>query len=141
MTADFQPPPLGTLAELQWDWGEPYLIAGAAGHWVAQCRDDKRTLAASTPDGLRELIREDYAERPVPREAALMTSWAAPPAPHAYLQAVVLQVAFPEYTVSVLARRDGRPRFQVLSRDGLSNPYCLISDDASEIWDELRRPA
>ena len=58
------------LADLQWHWGSAYLITGAAGHWVAQRRDDMRTLAASGPDGLRELITEDYAEQPVSREAA-----------------------------------------------------------------------
>jgi hypothetical protein len=59
------------LADLQWHWGSAYLITGAAGHWVAQRRDNNRwTLAASGPDGLRELIIEDYAAQPVPRKAA-----------------------------------------------------------------------
>ena len=58
------------LADLQWHWGSAYLITGAAGHWVAQRRDNGQMLAASGPDGLRELIIEDYAVQPVSREAA-----------------------------------------------------------------------
>ena len=30
-------------------------------HWLAQRRDNGRTLTASGPDGLRELMIEDYA--------------------------------------------------------------------------------
>jgi hypothetical protein len=58
------------LADLQWHWGSAYLITGAAGHWVAQRRDDGRTLTARGPGELRELITEDYEARPVPRDAA-----------------------------------------------------------------------
>jgi hypothetical protein len=58
------------LADLQWGWGGAYLITGAAGHWLAQRRDDGETLTASGPDELRELITEDYRVRPVSREAA-----------------------------------------------------------------------
>ncbi len=58
------------LADLQWNWGSAYLITGMAGHWLAQRRDDGRTLSASGPEELRELIIEDYRARPVPREAA-----------------------------------------------------------------------
>ena len=58
------------LADLQWNWGSAYLITGMSGHWLAQRRDDGRTLSASGPDGLRELMIEDYAARPVSREAA-----------------------------------------------------------------------
>jgi hypothetical protein len=47
-----------------------YLITGAAGHWIAQRRDDSRTLTASGPGDLRELMIEDYETRPVPRKAA-----------------------------------------------------------------------
>ena len=39
-------------------------------HWLAQRRDNGRTLKASGPDGLRELMIGDYAARPVPREVA-----------------------------------------------------------------------
>ncbi len=58
------------LTDLQYHWGGVYLITGMSGHWLAQRRDDGRTLSASGPDVLRELITEDYAARPVPREAA-----------------------------------------------------------------------
>lgn len=61
---------LDALAELQWDWGGAYLITGAAQHWVAMRRDGGRTLSASGPGELRELISGDYTEHPVPREAA-----------------------------------------------------------------------
>jgi hypothetical protein len=58
------------LEELQWHWGSAYMITGAAGHWIAQRRDDGRTLLARGPEGLRELMIEDYGARPVPRDAA-----------------------------------------------------------------------
>ena len=53
------------LADLQWHWGEAYLITGMGGHWLAQRRDDGQTLTASGPEELRELIIEDYTARPV----------------------------------------------------------------------------
>ena len=58
------------LQDLQFNWGDAYLITGAAGHWIAQRRDSGQTLTASSPDALRDLIIEDYAERPVSREVA-----------------------------------------------------------------------
>ena len=58
------------LDDLQWHWGDPYLITAAGGHWIAIRRDDGRTLAASGPEELRELITEDYETRPVSREVA-----------------------------------------------------------------------
>ena len=58
------------LEDLQWNWGSAYLITGAAGHWLAQRRDDGQTLTASSPEQLRTLIIEDYAARPVSRDAA-----------------------------------------------------------------------
>ncbi len=44
---------------------------------------------------------------------------------------------FPEYTFNLIRNRDEKPRFEALSRDG-GNPYCLLSEDAREIWRELR---
>ena len=58
------------LTDLQWNWGGAYLITGMNKHWLAQRRDNGRTLKASGPEGLRELMIEDYAARPVSREAA-----------------------------------------------------------------------
>jgi hypothetical protein len=55
------------LRDLQWNWGEAYLITGAAGHWIAHRRDNGQMLAASSPDELRELIIEDYAGQQVLR--------------------------------------------------------------------------
>jgi hypothetical protein len=48
-----------------------------------------------------------------------------------------LRVAFPEYVVNVRMGRRDKPRFEVVSREG-GDPYCLISSDAQEIWQELR---
>ncbi len=58
------------LADLQWHWGGGYLITGAGRHWVAQRRDNGRMLSASGPDGLREMIIEDYETEPVSRDLA-----------------------------------------------------------------------
>ena len=62
------------LRGLQWNWGEAYLITGAAGHWIAHRRDNGQMLAARSPAELRELIIEDYAVQQVPRGAERHTS-------------------------------------------------------------------
>jgi hypothetical protein len=67
-----------------------------------------------------------------------MTGWPFPSAPAAHVQAAALQAAFPQYVVSVLARRGEKPRFEVVARDTSRGLYCLISTDAREIWRELR---
>jgi hypothetical protein len=56
----------------------------------------------------------------------------------ASVQAAALRAAFPRYAVNVLRRRGEQPRFELVHRDG-GSPYCLISDDPREIWQELRR--
>jgi hypothetical protein len=56
----------------------------------------------------------------------------------AQVQAAALRAEFTQYTVNVLPRRGGQPRFEVVRRDG-GNPYCLISTDALEIWRELQK--
>jgi hypothetical protein len=66
-----------------------------------------------------------------------MTGWPRPPAPAVHIQAAALRAAFPRYAVSVITRWDNKPRFEVVARDG-GDPYCLISDDAREIWHALR---
>lgn len=58
------------LDELQWHWGRAYAITGAAVTWLAQRRDNGRTLVAAHPDALRQLIIEDYLSAPVSRQAA-----------------------------------------------------------------------
>ena len=73
---------------------------------------------------------DDYGAQPVCRQAAPVTG------PSVHVQAAALRVAFPQYVVSVLARRGGKPRFEAVSR-GAGSLYCLISDDALEIWREL----
>jgi hypothetical protein len=135
MTADV---PLDPLEELRWNWDAAYKITTGGGHYLAQRRDDGRLLTAGGPKELRELIVEDYATEPVREAAPLAAAWPGQIDSYAYLQGAVLASCFPSYSVSVLPHRDGRPRFQAVSRDG-GDPWCLISADASEVWDELRR--
>lgn len=59
-------------------------------------------------------------------------NWPVPPA----VQAAALRKAFPTYSVFVSMWRDV-PRFELVTKDD-SNPWCLISDDANEIWRELK---
>ena len=66
-----------------------------------------------------------------------MSGPSSSPVPSAMTQAAALRVAFPEYVVSVRVGRRDKPRFEVVSREG-GDPYCLISSDAQEIWQELR---
>ena len=66
-----------------------------------------------------------------------MTGGPIPPALAVHVQAAALHAAFPRYAVSLITRWDDKPRLEVVSRDG-GDPYCLISDDAREIWDALR---
>jgi hypothetical protein len=67
------------LASLRWHYSGAYVVNHpAADVWIAQRTDDNTTLRASTPDGLLDLIRVDYGERPVPRvRAALRVAQAA----------------------------------------------------------------
>jgi hypothetical protein len=55
---------------LKWNWGEAYLITGAAGKWIAHRRDNGRMLIASGPAELRGLIIADYAVQPVARDGS-----------------------------------------------------------------------
>lgn len=58
------------LADLKHHWGEAYNIARLGLEtWVAQRRDSRSTVGAKTPARLLERIRQDYRERPVPRQA------------------------------------------------------------------------
>lgn len=59
-----------------------------------------------------------------------------PPPPEINVQAEALRTAFPGYTVNLIITR-GKTRFEAVARDG-GSPYCLISSDAREIWQELR---
>ena len=68
---------------------------------------------------------------------AMLATPATSPTPAVHVQAAALRAAFPQYAVSVVTRWNDKPRFEVVSRDG-GDPYCLISDDAREIWDALR---
>ena len=57
------------LADLQYHWGEAYLIEHPEPDvWIAVRRDDHATLRADNPVDLREKITADYSCRPVPRE-------------------------------------------------------------------------
>ena len=55
----------------------------------------------------------------------------------ALAQAAALRAAFPGYMVTVLVNRRDKPRFEVVSQEG-GDPYCLISSDVQEIWQELQ---
>jgi hypothetical protein len=57
------------------------------------------------------------------------------PLPARY-EAAAIQEAFPSYEVTVCLRQGDRPRFEVVTRDD-DHPWCLISDEADEIWHEL----
>jgi hypothetical protein len=62
-----------------------------------------------------------------------------PPPPEDRIQAEALRVAFPRYTINMITKR-GRVLFEAVCRNG-SNPYCVISSDAKEIWRELKASA
>ena len=71
-------------------------------------------------------------------DQAMTPDFQPPPAPAARVQAAALRAAFPGYIVNVIVPAHGeKPRFELVSRNG-ENPYCLISADAREIWQELR---
>ncbi len=56
------------LEALRWHWGSAYIVSNPEiGVWVAQRRDDRETLRADTPMGLRDKIIENYCARGVPR--------------------------------------------------------------------------
>jgi hypothetical protein len=57
-----------SLSELQYHWGEAYIIARPEPDvWIAERRDTHGTLRAGSPSGLREKIVADYDRHPVPR--------------------------------------------------------------------------
>ena len=64
-----------------------------------------------------------------------MTGWLAPAI---HVQAAALRAAFPGYVVNVIRHHGEKPRYEAVSRDG-GGLYCLISDDAREIWRELKQ--
>ncbi len=52
------------LTGIAWHWGEVYAVAMSDGIWTARPHEDPGTvLTARSADGLRELIRADYAKR------------------------------------------------------------------------------
>lgn len=56
------------LASLQHHWGSAYIVAHpGADTWIAERRDDHQTLRAEAAAELLDLIRADYASRPVAR--------------------------------------------------------------------------
>ena len=56
----------GELADLRYHWDEAYVITLAHGMFRAERRDDGAAVSCATAGGLRALIRDDYAARPVP---------------------------------------------------------------------------
>ena len=57
----------GELADLRWHWGPAYVITAPCGMFRAERRDDGAAISCVTAAGLRMLIRDDYAARPIPR--------------------------------------------------------------------------
>ncbi len=55
------------LAYLCHHYGEAYEVNRRRGWYEARRRDDGTMLTADSADALLDLIRADYAERPVPR--------------------------------------------------------------------------
>ena len=58
------------LAYLIHHYGEAYEVNMRRGRYEARRRDDGTTLTADSADALLDLIRADYAERPVSRQIA-----------------------------------------------------------------------
>jgi hypothetical protein len=57
------------LAQLVHHWGEAYAITHPARErWLAQRRDGKDWLRASSAEELQRAIAADYAQQPVPRQ-------------------------------------------------------------------------
>jgi hypothetical protein len=67
---------------------------------------------------------------------AMTPDFQPPPPPDQEIQAEALRTAFPGYTVNIIVT-GGKARFEAVRRDG-GSPYCLISQDAREIWRELK---
>lgn len=57
------------LEDLRHHWGEAYRIDYHLGQYRAVRRDDGSAVRADDAEALLELIREDYATKPVPRDA------------------------------------------------------------------------
>ena len=67
-----------------------------------------------------------------------MTGWPVPSADRR-VSGFRARIAVPGSAVNVITNWwDNKPRIEAVSRDGNGNPYCLISDDARDIWRELR---
>jgi hypothetical protein len=60
----------------------------------------------------------------------ILGNLAIPPA----VQAAALRKAFPSYSVFV-STKGAVPRFELVAKDD-GNPWCLISANAHEIWNE-----
>ncbi len=58
----------------------------------------------------------------------------AKPSPGAQAKAIERQ--FPGYSVTITVRGDESIHYEAVTRND-GNPWCLISDDAGEIWREL----
>ena len=59
------------LAYLIHHYGEAYEINMRRGRYEARRSDDATVLTADSADALLDLIRADYASRPVPRSAGI----------------------------------------------------------------------
>jgi hypothetical protein len=68
-TSGGTPDIMGDLEDLGHHWGSAYLIGTEGSQYTAERRDGQGSmLTAGDRDGLAQLIAEDYAVRPVPRD-------------------------------------------------------------------------
>lgn len=59
---------IGDRLRLERAWGHCYIIWFERPWWWAQRRDNGAQVKAPTPRELRDAIRDDHAEKPVPKE-------------------------------------------------------------------------
>lgn len=64
------------LPYLRWHWGTAYRITRDRECWSARRLDGRGMLTARSGIELRDLIRDDYARRGVPRLTACRCGWA-----------------------------------------------------------------
>jgi hypothetical protein len=57
------------LQDLRHHWGSAYVITYHRRQWLAARHDTREALTADSADELRQKIRADYHEHPVPRDS------------------------------------------------------------------------
>jgi len=59
-----------TFGYVCWNWSSAYQINMRRRMYEAARKDDGTTLTADSAEGLLNAIRQDYVQRPVPRDVA-----------------------------------------------------------------------